>query len=93
MQNLSTTCELLLLSSRNISVLPISDIIDPTFSLHLVGGYEDEAGKAAKLTSKIVDFFNRFDEADVTFMLRTICVGKPNTKKGRYGHNEPKIGT
>jgi hypothetical protein len=60
-----------------------------------VGGYEDEAGKAAKLTSRLLNYFAEFKcsaAADLEFRLKTFCVGKPNTQKGRYGHNEPKIG-
>jgi len=72
--------------------LNIHDIVDPVISLHMVGGYEDEAGKAARLSMRLIDFFADFHHSNLDFRLQTFCVGKCNTKRGRNGHNEPKIG-
>ena len=57
-----------------------------------MGGYEDEAGKAARLSMRLIDFFSDFHHSILDFKLQTFCVGKCNTKRGRNGHNEPKIG-
>ena len=57
-----------------------------------MGGYEDEAGKAARLSMRLIDFFADFHHSNLDFRLQTFCVGKCNTKRGRKGHNEPKIG-
>ena len=56
-----------------------------------MGGYEDEAGKAARLSMRLIDFFADFHHSNLDFRLQTFCVGKCNTKRGRNGHNEPKI--
>ena len=63
--------------------------IEDEIDLHLVGGYADEAGKAARLSRRFLRFFA--DSAS-RFALHTLCVGQPNSKTGHYCHNEPKVG-
>eukprot|EP00095_Tigriopus_kingsejongensis_P012140 maker-scaffold867_size86973-snap-gene-0.13 protein:Tk12140 transcript:maker-scaffold867_size86973-snap-gene-0.13-mRNA-1 annotation:"n-terminal asparagine amidase" len=62
--------------------------------LHLIGGYADEAGKAQKLTMRLLRFFMNFTLGDrpMEFDLGTFCVGEPNSKRGHYCHNEPIVG-
>ena len=63
------------------------DVDDP-IALHLVGGFNDTAGKAHKLSMRILGYFSGTSE-DINFDLETCCLGDPNTLPGRRG---PKIG-
>ena len=67
-------------------------VVKYCFLCYQVGGYEDEAGKAARLSMRLIDFFAKCHQSNLDFRLQTFCVGKCNTKRGRNGHNEPKIG-
>ena len=69
----------------NVNILSFFIAIPDPISLSLVGGYKDEAGKAHRLTMKILDFFHAqtSDDASREFHLVTCCLGQPNSQQGR----------
>ncbi|XP_023322489.1 uncharacterized protein LOC111696928 isoform X2 [Eurytemora carolleeae] len=70
------------------SVDPVKKESDAVYELYIVGGYNDDAGKAKKISRR---FFKHLHDLKVRLNLVVCCLWEPNTRRYKDGPAQPKI--